>query len=73
MGIMDYFKPVDTWPPDKVRQLLNEISPQDYNLVDVRSPKEDEQGHLPGAQLIPVGELENRLKELDRSKPTITD
>ena len=72
MGIMDYFKPVDTWAPDKVRQFLNEVSPHDYNLVDVRTPKEYEQGHLPGAQLIPVGELESRLKELDRTKPTIT-
>jgi len=72
MGIMDYFKPVATWSPDKVRQFLNEVSPQDYNLVDVRTPKEYEEGHMPGAQLIPVGELENRLKELDRTKPTIT-
>jgi len=72
MGIMDYFKPVDTWSPDKVRQFLNEKSHQDYNLVDVRTPKEYEQAHLPGAMLIPVGELETRLKELDRNKPTIT-
>jgi rhodanese-related sulfurtransferase len=72
MGILDYFKPVDTWSPDKVRQFLNEKSPQEYNLVDVRTPKEYEEEHLPGAQLIPVGELESRWKELDRSKPTIT-
>jgi len=72
MGILDYFKPVDTWSPDNVRQFLNEKSPQEYNLVDVRTPKEYEEEHLPGAQLIPVGELESRWKELDRSKPTIT-
>jgi rhodanese-related sulfurtransferase len=72
MGIMDYFKPVDTWSPDKVRQFLNEVSPQGYNLVDVRTPKEYEEGHMPGARLIPVGELESRWKELDKSKPTIT-
>jgi len=72
MGILDYFKPVDTWPPDQVRQFLNEKSPQEYNLVDVRTPKEYKEEHLPGAQLIPVGELESRWKELDRSKPTIT-
>ena len=72
MGILDYFKPVDTWSPDKVRQFLDEKRPQEYNLVDVRTPKEYEEEHLPGAQLIPVGELESRWKELDRSKPTIT-
>jgi len=40
--------------------------------VDVRTPKEYEEEHLPGARLIPVGELESRWKELDRNKPTIT-
>jgi rhodanese-related sulfurtransferase len=72
MGILDYFRPVETWSVDQVRQFLNEKSPQEYNLVDVRTPKEYEEEHLPGAQLIPVGELESRWKELDRSKPTIT-
>ena len=72
MGILDYFKPVSTWPAEKVRAFLEERNAGDYNLVDVRQPKEYEQGHLPGARLIPVGELEGRLKELDPHKPTIT-
>jgi hypothetical protein len=33
MGIMDYFKPVDTWSPDKVRQFLNEVSPKEYKWL----------------------------------------
>ncbi|MEJ2244763.1 MAG: rhodanese-like domain-containing protein [Acidobacteriota bacterium] len=72
MGILDYFKRVSTWSPDQVRKFLDQKSPQEYNLVDVRTPKEYELEHLPGAQLIPVGELETRWKELDRDKPTIT-
>ncbi|MCJ7705569.1 MAG: hypothetical protein MUO28_08535 [Desulfobacterales bacterium] len=44
---------------------------EEYNLVDVRQLQEYEQGHLPGAQLIPVGELQNRLADLDPNKPTI--
>jgi sulfur-carrier protein adenylyltransferase/sulfurtransferase len=71
MSILDYFKPVSTWPAEKIREFLNQKSPGEYNLVDVRQPKEYEQGHLPGAQLIPVGELPNRLGELDATKPTI--
>jgi len=71
MGVLDYFKPVSGWPAEKVRDFLREKNPQDYNLVDVRQPQEYEQGHLPGAQLIPVGELEGRLKELKPDKPTI--
>jgi rhodanese-related sulfurtransferase len=71
MGILDYFKPVSTWPAEKVREFLRGKNPQEYNLVDVRQPQEYEAGHLPGAQLIPLGELEGRLHELDPNKPTI--
>ena len=71
MSILDYFKPVSTWPAEKIRQFLKEKNPEEYNLVDVRTPKEYEEGHLPGAQLIPVGELKDRLSELDPGKTTI--
>jgi rhodanese-related sulfurtransferase len=71
MSVLDYFKPVSTWPPEKIRQFLNQKSSGEYNLVDVRQLQEYEQGHLPGAQLIPVGELRERLAELDPNKPTI--
>ena len=71
MSILDYFKPVSTWSPEKVRQFLKEKNPAEYNLVDVRTPKEYERGHLPGARLISVGEVANRLSELDPNKPTI--
>jgi rhodanese-related sulfurtransferase len=71
MSVLDYFKPVSTWPPEKIRQFLNQKSSGEYNLVDVRQLQEYEQGHLPGAQLIPVGELPKRLAELDPAKPTI--
>jgi rhodanese-related sulfurtransferase len=71
MGIIDYFKPVSTWPAEKVREFLDQHKPQEYNLVDVRTPLEYEKGHLPGARLIPVGELESRWKELDLNKLTI--
>ena len=71
MGISDYFKPVSSWSAEEVGTFLNEKAPEKYNLVDVRQPKEYEQGHLPGAQLIPLGELANRVEELDPNKPTI--
>ena len=71
MGILNYFKPVSTLPAEKVRLFLKEKNPEDYNLIDVRTPKEYEQGHLPGARLIPVGELADRLSDLDPQKPTV--
>lgn len=71
MNILNYFKQVPTWSPEKVRRFLKEKSPEEYNLVDVRTPKEYERGHLPGARLIPIGEMANRLFEIDPHKPTI--
>lgn len=71
MRILDYFKPVSTWSAEKARQFLKENDPDQYNLVDVRTPMEYETGHLPGARLIPVGELADRLSELDPGKTTI--
>lgn len=35
-------------------------------LLDVRNPDEFEAGHLPGAKLIPLGELQKRLGELEQ-------
>lgn len=72
MGLFDYFKPVSSWTAEEVRAFLRERSAESYNLIDVRQPAEYESGHLPGARLIPMAELTDRLGDLDRSKPTIT-
>jgi rhodanese-related sulfurtransferase/rubrerythrin len=72
MGILDYFKPVDSMSAEEARQFLKTKRPDEYHLIDVRQPREYERGHLPGAILIPLGELPERLKELDPHKTTIT-
>lgn len=72
MGLFDYFQPVSTRTAEEIRAFVRDRPAGSYNLVDVRQPGEYERGHLPGACLIPVAELESRLGELDRSKPTIT-
>jgi sulfur-carrier protein adenylyltransferase/sulfurtransferase len=72
MGLFDYFRPVSTWTASQVREFLRVESFDAYNLVDVRQPGEYENGHLPGARLIPIADLGDRLHELDREKPTIT-
>ena len=38
-------------------------------LVDVREPGEYLAGHVPGAVLIPMGQLPGRMAELDRDAP----
>ncbi len=44
------------------------VSPQ---LVDVREPWEFERCHLPGAVLIPMGEILGRLEEIDAQRPVV--
>ena len=41
---------------------------QGATVVDVREPSEYVDGHLPGAVNIPMGQLSNRLDELDRDR-----
>lgn len=71
MRVIDYFKPVETMTAEEVRKFLQGRDSREYNLIDVRQPGEYEQGHIPGARLIPMGELPNRVTELDPGKPTI--
>ncbi len=37
-------------------------------LLDVRQPEEYRDGHIPGATLIPLGELPRRVNELPRDR-----
>ena len=38
-------------------------------VIDVREPGEYVSGHVPGAVLMPMGQLPSRTGELDRSRP----
>lgn len=38
-------------------------------LVDVREPDEYAAGHVPGAVLIPMGQLADRMGEIDKTAP----
>ena len=50
-----------------VHQLKDRLAqPEPFTLVDVREPEEHTICHLPDAVLIPLGELAERLDELDR-------
>jgi rhodanese-related sulfurtransferase/rubrerythrin len=42
-----------------------------YTLLDVRQPSEYKEEHLPGAKLIPLGQLGDSLAEIDKDKPVI--
>ena len=41
-------------------------------LIDVRSPYEYNDRHIPGSVNIPIDELENRINEIDKTRKIIT-
>ncbi|MDM4767167.1 MBL fold metallo-hydrolase [Pelomonas sp. SE-A7] len=54
-------------------RLADGTAPQQIQLVDVREPQEfsDALGHIPGAKLLPLNQLTQRLDELDRERPVV--
>jgi rhodanese-related sulfurtransferase len=67
----DFFEKVSAMSVDEAKQFMREKDPDTYNLIDVRQPREYELEHIPGAQLIPVGQIDGRAHEIDKGKPTI--
>ena len=66
-----HFRPIPEWDSDQVRRYLDEREPETFTLLDVRQPEEYGQDHIPGAKLVPLGELPDRIGELDRKLTTI--
>lgn len=52
-----------------VLTLNEQINEGDGTVVDVRQPAEFAAGRIKGAKLVPLGEIENRHKEIDHAKP----
>jgi adenylyltransferase/sulfurtransferase len=52
---------------------LNELlaSGSDVQLIDVRQPSEYNFARIPGSKLIPLGEIMNRMDEIDPSRDTV--
>jgi rhodanese-related sulfurtransferase/rubrerythrin len=65
------FKKVKSISPDEVRTIIKEKSADKYCLLDVRQPGEYEQGHIPGAILIPLAELQSSMNRLHPDRMTI--
>lgn len=58
--------------PEKVWNIVRGDKKEAYLLVDVRTPEEYTEEHLPGARLVPLHELDQRYGEIDRKKKIIT-
>jgi rhodanese-related sulfurtransferase len=55
-------------PEIDVDQLASAVE-RDATVIDVRQPSEYVAGHVPGARLVPMGQLPSRLADLDQSQP----
>lgn len=55
--------------PEQVKQSM--AGTPGLQIIDVRTPAEYKDGHIPGARLIPLQELGNRYTEVDKGKPAI--
>jgi len=55
--------------PAEARQKID--AGEDIFILDVRQPEEYAQGYVPGAYLIPLGEIEQRLDEIPRDKQVL--
>ena len=57
--------PVESIYPEDLPGFSAKLKEADYTLVDVRQPGEYREGHIPGARLLPLPEIDARLDELD--------
>ena len=65
------FTPTEAMDSDEARKYMAEHSEGTYTLLDVRQPGEYEEDHIPGAKLVPLGDLKEGTQGLDPTKPTL--
>jgi rhodanese-related sulfurtransferase/DNA-binding transcriptional ArsR family regulator len=69
--IDDFLAVKDSLEPVPARSLLERVRDGLVTVLDVRPEEEYRAGHLPSAINIPLGELEQRLRELDPSQEIV--
>ena len=66
-----FFTPVQSVDAVAGQRMIDAAAAERPTILDVRQPGEYEAGHLPGARLIPLPELGDRLDELDKERPIL--
>ena len=66
-----FLTPVASMDTDEAKAYMAQHEEGTFTLLDVRQPGEYENSRIPGAKLIPLPELADRLGELDPDKPVI--
>jgi len=72
LGLEDYKELINRPKVKTVQpQIAQTMLDNEYQLLDVRFPEEYSENRIPGSKLIPLGELAERLKELNQNQPYI--
>ena len=66
-----FFTPIQSFDAHKAREYIANTPPDELTILDVRQPKEYKASHIPGAKLVPLPDLNERLSEIPRNKPTV--
>jgi 3-mercaptopyruvate sulfurtransferase SseA len=71
VSLKKLFTPVESINSQTAKSFMSEHQEGAYTLLDVRQPGEYEAEHIPGAKLIPIPDLKDKLSQLDKNKPII--
>lgn len=71
MKWMQFFTPVKSIDFTDTQEMIARAGADEITILDVRQPNEYKQSHIPGAILIPLPELADRIMEIDPIKPVL--
>ncbi|MCJ2164946.1 MULTISPECIES: rhodanese-like domain-containing protein [unclassified Pseudodesulfovibrio] len=57
--------------PDQARSFIDGNKPDSYTLLDVRQQWEYDENHIPGARLLPLVDLADRMEEVPKDLPVL--
>lgn len=69
--MVDQGKPFADMSAAETEKFLNQDPSPDAAVLDVRTPSEYMAGHIPGAKLVPLDEIEVRMNEVPRNVQTL--
>ena len=71
MKWMQFFTPAKSLDFKETEEYIAQHPGDEITILDVRQPSEYKESHIPGANLIPLPQLSDRLGELDPQKPVL--
>lgn len=71
MKWLQFFTPVKSLGSEQAKDYIRDNPLEEIVVLDVRQPSEYEKNHIPGALLIPLPQLSERMNELDPKKPVL--